>query len=844
MKRISPTLLPFLFIITSIFHASGQCDNFVDVRLAANRVDARILTGGDFFWNRNDGKFAVPFVPGPPMAETSSIFAGALWLGGIDMGGNLKLAAQTYGNANGRMDYLPGPIDDNTSSTLPSGCEQFRNIWKINRGDILQVKEDFEENGTIDLPLPDDVLSWPARGNPHFESIMGFPLPDQELAPFFDRNGNGLFEPMEGEYPLLDAQWPTAIPDEMTWTVFNDIQAPHTESTGLPIGAEVHFMAYSFNCTDDEVLNHTVFTRHKVFNKSGEDLSDFRIGIWLDVDLGCYIDDYFGCDTLLNSLYFYNSDNDDNDPTCTGIGTYGVDPPVQAITFLNQPLDHLTYYNNGGFGVPIFATTDPADAVDFYNYMRSIWLDITPFTFGGNAYDLTSNDLTNHVFTDPPSDPNGWSLVNAQLPLQDRRTVMSTGPFDLPAGSHRVLDAAFSYHRSPGADHLGNVDVALSEIPSVIDFYENGLMENCSQFLFCEDNCMRPGDANNDGIADHEDVLAMGYFIGQNAAGTPRDRATFTWASQEAGDWGGGPADLPDPKHSDCNGDGSVDVADFYIIEENYDRRIPGYVEELVEAPMVPGGLSIDIDDDEVSAGGSIFQRRISCDVLLGSPTQPVDELYGVSFSIRYDTSIWEPSISLILFIDESVLGGQDEVLVSSKVFPEEGRLEASIVRYDGQAINNVEGQLASFALALREDAATGNQNGQQTLSFKIYNAVGIDSQGNLFQLGGLSDKVIGTDMTFDENLTALDDLESEGINFAVQPNPNDGSFHLFFETAGKASQISIMNFNGQHIYTEKIPANARQFSLDLEDQLSPGIYFIRWTLPGGDFDTKKIIVH
>ena len=61
------------------------------------------------WWDLNDPKYIVPNVePGKGIPEVSSIFAGAVWLGGFDDGGNLKMAAQTYRSAGN--DFWPGPL--------------------------------------------------------------------------------------------------------------------------------------------------------------------------------------------------------------------------------------------------------------------------------------------------------------------------------------------------------------------------------------------------------------------------------------------------------------------------------------------------------------------------------------------------------------------------------------------------------------------------------------------------------------------------------------------------------------------------------------------------------------
>ncbi|HLT94149.1 MAG TPA: hypothetical protein VKZ56_06280, partial [Membranihabitans sp.] len=72
-----------------------------EIDMSINNVRARLLGGGDVWWDLTDGKYIVPKVePGSGLPEVSSIFAGAVWLGGYDPVGNLKLAAQQYRNSN------------------------------------------------------------------------------------------------------------------------------------------------------------------------------------------------------------------------------------------------------------------------------------------------------------------------------------------------------------------------------------------------------------------------------------------------------------------------------------------------------------------------------------------------------------------------------------------------------------------------------------------------------------------------------------------------------------------------------------------------------------------------
>ena len=88
-----------------------DCNNAVaQIDQAINNVRARLTTGGDVWWNSTDGRYVVPKVA-HGLPEVSAIFAGAVWLGGVDPAGNLKLADQTFGRADRQYDFFPGPLN-------------------------------------------------------------------------------------------------------------------------------------------------------------------------------------------------------------------------------------------------------------------------------------------------------------------------------------------------------------------------------------------------------------------------------------------------------------------------------------------------------------------------------------------------------------------------------------------------------------------------------------------------------------------------------------------------------------------------------------------------------------
>ena len=434
-----------------------DCDNAINqVDMSINNVRARLTTGGDVWWDGNDGRYVVPKVP-PGQPEVSSIFAGAVWLGGVDPAGNLKLAAQTYGRNGGDFDYWPGPLDPNTGTVNQDVCAKWDRFFTVSGESIQEHIRNWEQanlEGTAYNPddIPVDVRGWPAKGNPFFEDIHGFSLPNttQGLAGFWDQDGDGEYNPELGDFPVIEIRGcleKPQFPDEMTFWIYNDAGNIHAESMGDPIQMEVQVQAFAY-ATNDEI-NDMTFQRYKLINRAVESIDSMFFAMWVDPDLGCFTDDYVGCDTTRSLAYVYNEDALDGQTGCAcpdGVNTYCEEIPILGVDYFRGPLDELgnelgmssfTYYNNGGVGGPPPGTTDPTVAQEYYNYISGSWRDGSPFTFGDDAYQ--DGDPVKYAFVDAPNETDGWSMCSSGLPFGDRRTLQASGPFRLDPGAINEL---------------------------------------------------------------------------------------------------------------------------------------------------------------------------------------------------------------------------------------------------------------------------------------------------------------------------------------------------------------------------------------------------------------------
>lgn len=118
-------------------------------------------------------------------------------------------------------------------------------FFRVERVLLEAHRDDWADNSVLDNPLP-DIVGRPARGNPHFENQYGFPLPDGDLAPFVDLNGDGIYNAYDGDYPHPASLDTEILPGEIIWNIFND--AYGNDLDGIPLKVEIHSTAWALAC--------------------------------------------------------------------------------------------------------------------------------------------------------------------------------------------------------------------------------------------------------------------------------------------------------------------------------------------------------------------------------------------------------------------------------------------------------------------------------------------------------------------------------------------------------------------------------------------------------------------
>ena len=243
-----------------------------------NNVRATILGNGTCFvpqreWQ--DGHKSCLTWEVPQGSGKETLYQHALWFGGLDATDSLHLAAFRYGQIG--EEYWSGPLKTADASIDLMTALKYHHVWNLTRAEIEQF---IAHHGDAGYEIPEDILTWPAHGEEGYA---------ENMAPFVDVNGDGHYNPANGDYPDIKG-------DQCLFFIFNDNWAAHTETGGTPLGLEVQAMVYAFDTPDDEALNNTVFFNYKCFNRSSFDYHEVYLGLWNDWDIGYAYDDYVGCD--------------------------------------------------------------------------------------------------------------------------------------------------------------------------------------------------------------------------------------------------------------------------------------------------------------------------------------------------------------------------------------------------------------------------------------------------------------------------------------------------------------------------------------------------------------------
>ena len=355
-------------------------------RLDVNSISMVVKNTGSFAYDTQNGAAGLEF---PKGSGKTAVFAGGLWMGAL-VNGIVRASVAEYSD-----DYKPGAIIGLGAGATPDDpAKPEYKIYKLLRS--------YPTTAERDAALAD----YNAGAVPHG-------------APVVTVQGDGTLD---------------ILGDEMMWCVFNDLGKTglhNIVSSALPLGMEVQLTAFAF-VDATSPADRTEFLRYRFVNKGANTLTDLRVGMWLDPDLGGFTDDLIGSDPTRGMGYVYNGPGLDQQ--------YGSAAPAVGIDMLSTPggsiASALVAYPNGG---------GPSDSTQTYNALQGLLGDGSPII------DPTTGLPTKFQFNGDPVAGTGFLDTTPS----DKRMMLSAGAVTMTPG--QALEATFAIVIGQGSNRLSSV---------------------------------------------------------------------------------------------------------------------------------------------------------------------------------------------------------------------------------------------------------------------------------------------------------------------------------------------------------------------------------------------------
>lgn len=441
--------------------------------MSTNYISALVNPNGYLF---HDPSIGVGGFEIPKGSYKHTIYSAGIWFTNLNADSSINLAIQEHIN----QDYMPGPVSNSYSASYDSIYDR---VWRVSRAMVDSHKVKYQQGSYV---TPEVIVNWPAHG----DTTKGEAF---YLAPFYDNNSNGIYDPTNGDAPDI-------LGDKAVYFITNSDRGTPSVSQAVKMPLEIHGMVYGFECDVDSAVANTAFVRYNVYNRSTIAFPRALMGMWVDYDLGNSNDDFMECDVDRSAFFVMNGDAFDESGAINN--GYGSHIPAQGVMMLRGPYQDVDGQDNtpgigtgqspNGYqygdgivdneclGLRSFISNQSGTwtgAISYYRTMKGLQLDGSPIKHWG------TDTVTTFVYpgtTDSQFYGTGglvvpnWTETSQGNPPADRRGVGSTDEFSIQPGEVNTIDLAFVFGRDAGNPGVSNAVANMKQrMDSVRTFYDN-----------------------------------------------------------------------------------------------------------------------------------------------------------------------------------------------------------------------------------------------------------------------------------------------------------------------------------------------------------------------------------
>ena len=326
-----------------------------------------------------------------------------------------------------------------------------------------------------------------------------------------------------------------------------------------------------------------------------------------------------------------------------------------------------------------------------------------------------------------------------------------------------------------------------------------------------------PGENNGDFIVNNLDLFNIGTFYGQTFSARPTQ--SIAWAAQYAG-FSFPAANYPsvDMKHSDSNGDGTIDAQDTLAIVQNY-----GLVEGKTEWENNQAAellMRIRNPYTSVVEGGQALNLPVS----LGDNLNFASNLYSVGFTINYNPEQIVPN-SLGFRFNSGFIGTDmvDQISIR-KVDYNNGRIYVAATRINQQPVSTYGDIGEVYCITVENLSGKTEETVSQYVPFTLSDVVLMDNLRQPISVQVQSDSVL---VDFQ---TGIESAFWGGVT--IFPNPFNNQIDIQLGKMNGKVKITLTCIDGKFLQQKQFESKANEGVVSFErlENLEPGFYFLTFT--------------
>jgi hypothetical protein len=419
-----------------------------------------------------------------------------------------------------------------------------------------------------------------------------------------------------------------------------------------------------------------------------------------------------------------------------------------------------------------------------------------------------------------------------------------------------------------------------------------GCTSSFSTNPLCPNQCVWPGDADYNGIADNNDLLPIGLAYGK--VGSARAQQDINWYAHVAQDW----IDTITTTGSGSAGINIITVTSSAGISLGMAVSGTGIASGAVVSSIAGGTLALSGINLSAVSGTITFttpsvsngtnSKHIDCDgngiinaddtlaiiqnfsqlhaktndridgsrmtdptlyvvltpdtthngdtmyanLTLGDVNLPASNVYGLAFTINYDALVVDSTKTRVTF-GNSWLGTASDKISIAKDFYQDGQLKCALTRIDHTTRSGF-GQIGQAQFVITTDNINGKNLAYHKMNVWISDLRVIDNLGNLISVNGGYDS---SQVEFEPVDVGIANHPQSLIR--IVPNPANDQAEVLVPEDLLGGEIRILDVEGRILM--KVPLSTTNQKLQTTN-LSPGIYFLR-VVTGKGMLTKRLVI-